>query len=243
MSAFESPNYTQTPNDFFKMLPEMESSEVRVTLVMIRETFGWHRQSFKMGIDELAAAAGLSRNAAKDGAEAAEKRGTFRRTNPDAKTKAEWELAVDDGQPVTIDGQPVTIQWSTSDPQVGIKERKETNKTNSTTTTPAPIFTQNCFTVYEQNIGALTPMIADQIKELEAEYGPAWFCQAVREAVSNEARNLRYVTAILKRWKVEGFQSRKQQKPRPAPKPTQDVPRGFTAAQEWLKQRQEATNG
>lgn len=127
MSGFQSPNYTQTPNDFFVMVPDMSDAELRVTLVMIRETFGFHRDGFKMGINKLADAAGLSRNGAKDGAEAAEKRGTFKRTNPDAQTEAEWELVV--GQSVTPPpsdhppGHPVTTPPSPSDQQVGVKER------------------------------------------------------------------------------------------------------------------------
>lgn len=125
-AAFPEPNYTQTPNDFFAMLPDMEDSEVRVTLVMIRNTFGYHKDGFKMGLQKLADAAGLSRNAAKDGAEAAEIRGTFRRTNPDSLKEAEWELIVQGGQPVTTPeqegGQPVTTDPSTSDQQVGVKE-------------------------------------------------------------------------------------------------------------------------
>jgi hypothetical protein len=131
-SAFPEPNYTQTPNNFFDMLPDMENSEVKVTLVMIRNTFGFHRSTFKMGINKLAEATGLSRNAVKDGAEAAENRGTFRRTNPEEQTEAEWELVV--GQPVTTlnqcpsDGQPVTNLWSTSDQQVGVKESIKENK-------------------------------------------------------------------------------------------------------------------
>jgi len=132
-AAFPEPNYTQTPNDFFTMLPDMEHSEVNVTLVMIRNTFGFHRNEFKMGLNKLAEAAGLSRNAAKDGAEAAEKRGTFRRINPDSLGEAEWELVVGQPmttlQPVTRDGQPVTTDRSTSDSQVGVKEsiKKEKN--------------------------------------------------------------------------------------------------------------------
>ncbi len=130
--AFPEPNYTQTPNNFFDMLPDMEHSEVNVTLVMIRQTFGFHRDSFKMGLNKLAEAAGLSRNAAKDGAEAAEKRGTFRRVNPDSLGEAEWELVV--GQPVTTlqpmtkGGQPVEEGWSTSDSQVTVKERVKKEK-------------------------------------------------------------------------------------------------------------------
>lgn len=126
--AFPVPEFTQVPNRFFDMLSEdMESSEVRVTLIMIRQTFGFHRDSFKMGLGKLADAAGISRNAAKDGAEAAEKRGTFRRTNPDDQGEAEWELAVG-GQPVTPSTecipplQPVTTPPPLSDPQVGVKE-------------------------------------------------------------------------------------------------------------------------
>ncbi len=131
-AAFPEPNYTQTPNNFFDMLPDMEHSEVNVTLVMIRNTFGFHRNGFKMGLNKLAEAAGLSRNAAKDGAEAAEKRGTFRRMNPQDLGEAEWELVV--GQPLTTlqpvegDGQPVTIGGSTIDSQVGVKERKKKEK-------------------------------------------------------------------------------------------------------------------
>lgn len=130
--AFPEPEWTQVPNKFFEMLPEMESSEARVTLIMIRETYGYHRESFKMGIGKLAEAAGISRNSAKDGAEAAEERGTFRRINPDEQTEAEWELIV--GQPLTMvnhcipDSQPLTPPQSTIDSQVGIKESIKENK-------------------------------------------------------------------------------------------------------------------
>jgi len=134
--AFPIPEWTQVPNRFFEMLPEMEASEISVTLIMIRNTYGFHCGNFKMGINKIAAATGLSRNAVKAGAEAAEKRGTFRRTNPENQTEAEWELIID--QPVTMvtecpgDGQPVTNPGSMNDPQVGIKEIKEIIKKEST---------------------------------------------------------------------------------------------------------------
>lgn len=126
MSGFESPNYTQVPNDFFTMMAEMGDAELRATLVMIRHTFGYHRDGFKMGLNKLAAASGLSRNGAKEGADQAEQRGTFRRTNPEAQTEAEWELMV--GQPDTPPasdyppGQPVTTPPPPADPQVRVKE-------------------------------------------------------------------------------------------------------------------------
>lgn len=136
-TAFPEPLHTQTPNNFFEMIPDMSDAELRVTLVMIRNTFGWHRDEFKMGINKLATAAGLSRNGAKDGADAAEKRGTFRRTNPDAQTEAEWELVVESSQLLTPSasdqgvGQPVTTPPSASDSQVGVKESKNKQLKNA----------------------------------------------------------------------------------------------------------------
>jgi hypothetical protein len=105
-AAFPEPNFTTTPNNFFTMIPDMSDAELRVTLVMFRQTFGWqNRTSFKMGLDKLAEAAGLSRQGALDGAAAAEKRGTFHRANPDTNKEAEWELVVA-LQPVEGSPQP-----------------------------------------------------------------------------------------------------------------------------------------
>jgi DNA-binding Lrp family transcriptional regulator len=109
--SFQAPTYTQAPNDFFDMVKDMTDAELRVTTVMIRQTFGFHRLDFKMSIKELAEQAGLSEQGARDGAEAAEKRGTFKRTNPDTKKTAEWnlnvvDLNVVDLQPVEVEPQP-----------------------------------------------------------------------------------------------------------------------------------------
>lgn len=65
------------------------------------------------------------------------------------------------------------------------------------------------FQIYEREIGMLTPMIACELAEAEKEYPPNWLEPAFQEAVRANARNWRYVQAILKRWKVDGFQSRK----------------------------------
>ena len=67
----------------------------------------------------------------------------------------------------------------------------------------------NIFELYEQNIGLLTPMVADALKAAETEYPPGWIAAAFEEAVKANARNLKYIEAILKRWKVEGFMSPK----------------------------------
>ena len=132
-AAFPEPNYTQTPNDFFGMVSDMSDAELRVTIVMIRETFGFHRDSFKMGVSKLADAAGLSRQGTLDGTAAAEKRGTFRRINPDTNKEAEWELVidlqtVDPSSQLGADLQPVEGNPQAGRGLSGVKEKKESSK-------------------------------------------------------------------------------------------------------------------
>ena len=58
--------------------------------------------------------------------------------------------------------------------------------------------------LYEENIGVLTPMIAEFIKEAETAYPRAWIEDAIRLAVEGNKRNWRYIRAILERWQQEG---------------------------------------
>jgi DnaD/phage-associated family protein len=60
------------------------------------------------------------------------------------------------------------------------------------------------FTLYEQNIGLVTPMIAEELKEVEKLYPVDWIEEAIREAVNLNRRNWRYITRILERWSAEG---------------------------------------
>jgi DNA replication protein len=62
----------------------------------------------------------------------------------------------------------------------------------------------NVFVLYEQNIGVLTPLIADQLRDMEKSYPPEWVAEAFDIAVANNKRALRYILAILKRWETEG---------------------------------------
>jgi DNA replication protein len=70
----------------------------------------------------------------------------------------------------------------------------------------------NIFELYEGNIGVLTPMIADALREAEDTYPPSWIEDAFKIAVENNARNWRYVSAILKRWQVEGRDEREDRR-------------------------------
>jgi DNA replication protein len=60
------------------------------------------------------------------------------------------------------------------------------------------------FTLYEQNIGMLTPMIADELREAEKLYPQNWIRDAVKEAVNQNKRKWSYISAILEHWSAEG---------------------------------------
>jgi len=62
----------------------------------------------------------------------------------------------------------------------------------------------NVFRLYEQNIGVLTPLIADQLIEAIELYPERWIEEAIGEAVSLNRRNWRYIQRILERWGTEG---------------------------------------
>ena len=62
----------------------------------------------------------------------------------------------------------------------------------------------NIFSLYEDNVGMISPMIAEELKEAEAEYPQGWIEDAFREAVTNNKRSWRYVASILGRWEREG---------------------------------------
>jgi DnaD/phage-associated family protein len=62
----------------------------------------------------------------------------------------------------------------------------------------------NVFTLYEQNIGPLTPLISEELRDLAATYPAAWIEDAIRIAVKNNVRRLKYVLAVLERMRTEG---------------------------------------
>ncbi len=67
-----------------------------------------------------------------------------------------------------------------------------------TTELPTP------FLLYEQNIGPLTPMVADRITRAIREYPTDWIVDAIGEAVSYNRRNWKYIERILESWMAQG---------------------------------------
>lgn len=107
---------------------------------------------------------------------------------------------------------------------------------------------------YESEIGALTPLIADAIRDACKEYPADWIPEAISIAVESNARRWNYVLAILKNCKAAGKRpslnkleakhgtnrtgSKSNAKPKQAAKPAySDADR---AAAELVRKRQQA---
>ncbi len=70
----------------------------------------------------------------------------------------------------------------------------------------------NIFRLYEDNIGPLTPMIAETLREAEDDYEAEWIEDAIRIAVKNNVHRWNYVQAILKKWKEHGRDDQKDRR-------------------------------
>ncbi|NCC35610.1 MAG: DnaD domain protein, partial [Chloroflexia bacterium] len=68
---------------------------------------------------------------------------------------------------------------------------------------------------YEQNIGLVTPMLIDELREAEERYPREWIEEAMREAVRSNARSWRYIRKVLERWAANGRQDAADRAERP----------------------------
>ena len=115
--------------------------------------------------------------------------------------------------PLDRDGTPEDVYFLNTDynRQIIVKiQNGEIELTGFSNT--EPIYTEtekqpDIFTLYEENIGMLTPMIADELRQAEQLYPEAWIRDAIKEAVSSNKRSWRYIARILERWSAEGRSS------------------------------------
>lgn len=62
----------------------------------------------------------------------------------------------------------------------------------------------NIFALYEQNVGLLPPLLAEELREAGERYPVEWIEEAFRLAVQQNKRRWAYIRAILKRWESDG---------------------------------------
>lgn len=179
----DSESFTQLPDAFFqKLLPEIDDpAELKVTLFFL-----WQAQRMEgpyralRQADFEGEALGLSVDEVAAGLEKAVRRGSI--------------LSIEhEGEQVFFLNSPRGRATAKDFPNEG----SEPGKIRSTPAVERP----NAFKLYEENIGPLTPMIADMLKDAEETYSQEWVAEALEIAARNDVRNWKYVEAILKRWK------------------------------------------
>ncbi len=75
-----------------------------------------------------------------------------------------------------------------------------------------PTKRSNIFELYEANIGLLSPILADELKDAEATYPQIWIEDAFKIAVENNVRKWSYIRAILERMATVGRDDGKNKK-------------------------------
>jgi DnaD/phage-associated family protein len=68
----------------------------------------------------------------------------------------------------------------------------------------SPARRPNIFELYEDNIGLISPILADELKDAQATYPPEWVEDAFKIAVENNVRRWSYIRAILERMATAG---------------------------------------
>lgn len=110
---------------------------------------------------------------------------------------------------VTLDGKQQTLYFVNTPRGRGFIEQIKLGNWKPTSNQHIEILPErpNIFALYEANIGPLTGMIVDKLKDAAKEYEEERIREAIEIAVENNARSWRYIQTILKRWQEEGKQA------------------------------------
>ena len=179
----DSETFTSLPDKFFQqLLKEIDdAAELKVTLYFL-----WRVEHMDSPVRALSKMdfnvkeLGLSADEIKQGLEKAVKRGSLLKVQRDA---ANYFLVNSPRGRAAVEA----IENGKWNPKLG--------------SSALPLERPNVFKVYEENIGPLTPLIADALKDAEELYQADWITDAIELAVTNNKRNWKYCEAILKRWK------------------------------------------
>jgi DnaD/phage-associated family protein len=188
----DSESFTQLPDSFFhQLLNEIEDmAELKVTLYMLWRIEHMESQFRALReMDFISKDLGITKQKIRNGLEKAVQRGSILKVQNEAETF--YFLNSPRGR--TAAEAFAKGKWHPS------------SKMGS----GPPLDRPNIFKLYEQNIGPLTPLLADMLKEAETLYAEELIDEAFMIAVKNNKRNWKYIEAILKRWQLEGKNGQK----------------------------------
>ncbi|UCB43547.1 MAG: DnaD domain protein [Dehalococcoidales bacterium] len=196
--------FTPVPNLFLSsLMPQISDiTELKVTLHLFAALYRKRGYPRFVTYDELLSDAGLVANLGQEG-------------KPAVELRRGLDMAIERGTVLRLslsrDSKPEEVYFLNSESdrraatriqngEFAINGLKAARPTAETGLEETP----NIFTLYEQNIGMLTPMIAEELREAEKLYPEAWIKDAIGEAVNLNKRSWRYIARILERWANEG---------------------------------------
>ena len=104
--GYDKPKFTQIPNLLLdEQMAVMGDAELRVTLAIARQTFGWHKESDVISLSQLIKMTGLSRQGVVDGVKEGLERGTIKRY-PEGQSFT-YQLVID--EPTSQPTRPVLV--------------------------------------------------------------------------------------------------------------------------------------
>lgn len=224
------PNTFQTPNLLTDegLLALLNGSETKCYLVVIRKTFGWRKDRDRIAKSQIMAATGLSEKAVDQSMASLVAFGLILRTaeNNQANEGVEWAPQMDDSQ---INMQALVERQEKAKQANAQKTAKARSKRGGgvvqhpphvqqpppgvvqqspqqpITTSSSGSSSGTVFKKYEEEFGALTPMIANAIEDACKTYSAEWVPEAMEIAVKANKRNWKYVEGILKICKAKNI--------------------------------------
>jgi len=177
-------NFTQIPNEFFRELLNQidDLNELKVTLYALWRVANMEGAAHPLWEQDFAE--GLDATDITSGLEKCILRGSLIK--------------------VTVDAEEIYFLNSPRGRAAAESARDGDWIPSKGISTP-PLAHLNIYQLYEENIGPLTPLLADTLKDAEDEHPTERIEKAIALAVKANARKWSYVDAILKRWKEEGY--------------------------------------
>lgn len=188
-----SETFTQVPDSFFQLMNEIsELDELKVTLYVL-----WRIEHIEGRLRYLSLGDILEDNG-------------FMSQISAAQVDAGLEKALRRGTLLTVESASGGL-WMLNSPRgraTAEALEKSAGGDSARIPPPIPLPRPNIFKLYEENIGPLTPLMADTLKDAEKEYPVEWLAEAFTIAVECKVRNWKYILAILRRWKDEGYEGK-----------------------------------
>lgn len=191
-----SETFTQVPDSFFRLMNEIRTlDELKVTLYVL-----WRIEHLEGRFRYICRSEMLEDNGFMAGMSAAE-------------LDSGLEKALQRGTLLAVENESGGFYFLNSPrgraSAEALKNGQWRDSARLPSTAPAP--RPNLFKLYEENIGPLTPLMADTLKDAEKDFPAEWLAEAFTIAVERNKRNWKYIEAILKRWKESGYEGRNRQ--------------------------------